>query len=226
MSLKLKKLLLLVLMIAAASLGGILRPSISMADERTPIDLEAMVPLQFGEWRAEPQQSGYVINPQQKSMLEKLYSQTLSRTYVDPRGYRIMLSIAYGKNQSDALSLHKPEVCYPAQGFKLHAKMDTVINLPGNTVNATRIETSLGPRYEPVTYWTVVGDHIVTSQIDKKLVEINYSIQDRVPDGMLFRISSIDKNTSAAYSIQEQFAKNIAEAIDKKYRNRFIGSNS
>jgi hypothetical protein len=43
---------------------------------------------------------------------------------------------------------------------------------------------------------------------------------------MLFRISSIDKNSSAAYSIQEQFAKNIAEAIDKKYRNRFIGSNS
>ena len=127
MSLKFKKLLLLVLMIAAASLGGILRPSISMADERTPIDLEAMVPLQFGEWRAEPQQSGYVINPQQRSMLEKLYSQTLSRTYVDPRGYRIMLSIAYGKNQSDALSLHKPEVCYPAQGFKLHAKMDTEI---------------------------------------------------------------------------------------------------
>ncbi|CAM8667738.1 EpsI_fam, EpsI family protein [Comamonadaceae bacterium] len=226
MSLNTKNLFLLVLMIAAATLGGVLRPSISMADERPAIDLEVMVPLQFGEWRAEAQQSGYVINPQQKSMLEKLYSQTLSRTYVDQRGYRIMLSIAYGKNQSDALSLHKPEVCYPAQGFKLHAKKDAVIELPGNTVNATRIETSLGSRFEPVTYWTVVGDQIVTSNINKKLVEINYSIQDRVPDGMLFRISSIDKNTSAAYSIQERFAKDIADAIDKKSRNRFIGSNT
>ncbi len=226
MSLNTKNIFLLVLMIAAATLGGVLRPSISMADERPAIDLEVMVPLQFGEWRAEAQQSGYVINPQQKSMLEKLYSQTLSRTYVDQRGYRIMLSIAYGKNQSDALSLHKPEVCYPAQGFKLHAKKDAVIELPGNTVNATRIETSLGSRFEPVTYWTVVGDQIVTSNINKKLVEINYSIQDRVPDGMLFRISSIDKNTSAAYSIQERFAKDIADAIDKKNRNRFIGSNT
>ena len=219
-----KNLSLFLLMLAAAALGGILRPGISMADERAPIDLAAMVPTQFGEWREEAQHSGYVINPQQKSILEKIYSQTLSRTYVNPRGYRIMLSIAYGKNQSDALSLHKPEVCYPAQGFKLVAKKDAILELPGNSVRATRLETSLGARYEPVTYWTVVGDYVVTSNINKKLVEINYSMQDRVPDGMLFRISSIDNDTPVAYAIQEQFAKDIANVIDIKNRTRFIGS--
>ena len=226
MKMSFKGLALLVMMVIAATLGSVLRPRISMADERPPIDLAAMVPTHFGEWQEETQQSGYIINPQQKSMLEKIYSQTLSRTYVNPHGYRIMLSIAYGKNQSDALSLHKPEVCYPAQGFKLLAKKDAIIELPGNSVQATRIETSLGARYEPVTYWTVVGDYVVTSNISKKLVEISYSMQDRVPDGMLFRISSIDKDTKVAYAIQEQFAKDIANVIDTNNRNRFIGSKS
>lgn len=223
MSLNFKNIALLVLMIATAALGSVLRPSISMADERPPINLEAMVPTRFGEWREEAQQVGQVVNPQQKSMLEKLYSQTLSRTYVNASGYRIMLSIAYGKNQSDALSLHKPEVCYPAQGFKLLAKKDVIIELADNTVQATRIETSLGARHEPVTYWTVVGDQIVTTNINKKLTEISYSIQDRVPDGMLFRISSIDKDTSSAYATQELFAKEISSVIDTNNRSRFIG---
>ena len=210
-------------MLCAAVLGSVLRPTISMADERPPIDLTAMVPTAFGEWREEVNQTAQVINPQQKSMLEKIYSQTLSRTYVNPRGYRIMLSIAYGKNQSDALSLHKPEICYPAQGFKLLGKQSVTLALPGNTIQATRIETSLGARYEPVTYWTIVGDHIVTTNINKKLVEVDYSIQDRIPDGMLFRISSIDRDTVSAYAIQEQFAKEIANVIDLKNRARFIG---
>src|SRR5450830_590456 len=121
MRLTFKNLLLLALMLISAGLGAALRPTISMADERPPIDLAAMVPTTFGDWREEINVLAQVINPQQKSVIDKIYSQTLSRTYVNPQGYRIMLSIAYGKNQSDALQLHKPEVCYPAQGFTLLA---------------------------------------------------------------------------------------------------------
>ena len=47
-----------------------------------------------------------------------------------------MLSIAYGKNQSDALQLHKPEICYPAQGFTLLAKQNTPLDLLGKPIAA------------------------------------------------------------------------------------------
>lgn len=218
-----KNLVLLLLMVFAAGMGYTLRPRISMADERPPIVLHAMVPTNFGEWHEEANVTAQVINPQQQSVIDKIYSQTLSRTYLNSKGYRVMLSIAYGKNQNDALSLHKPEVCYPAQGFNLLGKEAISLELQGGPISATRIETSLGQRNEPVTYWTIVGDRIVTTNLSKKLAEIRYSMQDRVPDGMLFRISSIDKNTSSAYAIQAQFARDIAAAIDSTNRTRFIG---
>ncbi len=55
-----------------------------------------MIPKQFGDWREEPQRIVQVINPQSQELLDKLYSETLTRTYVNAGGYRIMLSLAYG----------------------------------------------------------------------------------------------------------------------------------
>jgi hypothetical protein len=112
MKLTAKTIALLALMLLSAALSAALRPRISLADERPPIDLAAMVPKAFGDWREELNLAARVVNPQQRDLLDKIYSQTLSRTYVNAQGYRIMLSIAYGKNQSDALQLHKPEYCY------------------------------------------------------------------------------------------------------------------
>ncbi|WP_255610346.1 exosortase-associated protein EpsI, B-type [Rhodoferax lithotrophicus] len=215
---------MLALMLLSATLSVILRPTISLADERPPIDLAVMVPTTFSEWHEEVNLTAQVVNPQQKIVIDKIYSQTLSRTYVNKQGDRVMLSIAYGKNQSDSLSLHKPEVCYPAQGFQLLHKEIITLKLMGISVNATRIETNLGNRFEPVTYWTIVGDQVVTSSINKKISELRYSIQGRVPDGMLFRISSIDRNSTSAYALQERFAKEIASVIDLKNRARFIGN--
>lgn len=226
MKLSIKNIALLALMLASAALGAVLRPTISLADERAPIDLAAMVPTAFGNWHEETNMFAQVVNPQQKSVLDKIYSQTLSRTYVNPQGYRIMLSIAYGKNQSDALQLHKPEVCYPAQGFQLLNKQPNKLDILGKPIAATQISTSLGQRFEPVTYWTVVGDHIVTTNTSKKLVEIRYALTDRIPDGMLVRLSSIDTDTTNAFAFQAEFANLLAQAIPAEHRSRFVGASS
>jgi EpsI family protein len=224
MKLSIKNIALLALMLLSAGLGAALRPTISLADERPPIDLPTMVPPTFGEWREEVNRLTQVVNPQQKSVIDKIYSQTLSRTYINPQGYRIMLSIAYGKNQSDALQLHKPEICYPAQGFTLLNKQTGALDLPGKLITGTRIATSLGQRFEPVTYWTVVGDHNVTSGNDKKLTELRYAMHNRIPDGMLVRVSSIDKDTEKAYRVQNQFASTMIDAIGAEHRQRFAGN--
>ncbi len=223
MKFSVKNTILLVLMLIAAALGTAMRPTISLADERTPINLSAMVPIAFGSWREEINDIAQVINPQQKSMLDKIYSQTLSRTYLNTQGYRVMLSIAYGKNQSDALQLHKPEICYPAQGFALLNTQHESLNLLGTRISATRVSTNLGRRFEPITYWMVVGDRVVTGGTDKKITELHYALHNRIPDGMLVRISSIDQETSNAYAIQNQFATAMMEAIAPAHRMRFAG---
>lgn len=218
-----QNIVLLALMLLSAGLGAVLRPTTSLADERPPIDLAVMVPTSFGDWREDTNQQAQVVNPQQRGLIDKIYSQTLSRTYVNAQGYRIMLSIAYGKNQSDALQLHKPEICYPAQGFMLLSKEIGSLDLLGKSVPAVRLQTKLGQRIEPVTYWTVVGDHVTKGGIDKKLTEMHYAVQGQIPDGMLLRVSSIDADTSNAHSVQNQFATAMVVAIASAHRNRFAG---
>ncbi len=218
-----KSIILLALMLLSAALGAALRPRISLADERPPIDLAAMVPTAFGDWREQLNLSNQIVDPQQKETIDKIYSQTLSRTYVNAQGYRIMLSIAYGKNQSDALQLHDPEICYPSQGFTLLTKRHDTLNLLGKPSSATRVSTNLGQRFEPITYWKVVGDHVLNGGNDKKWTELRYALHNRIPDGMLVRISSIDRATDNAYIMQNQFAAAMVGAIAPEHRNRFAG---
>jgi len=221
-----KNLVLMTLMVVSAGLAFVIRPTISIADERPPINLKAMVPTAFGDWQEQLTVSNQIVDPQRKQVLEKIYSETLSRTYVNSQGYRIMLSIAYGKNQSDALQLHKPEICYPAQGFMLLSTQPGKLDLLGRPITAIRLETSLGQRFEPITYWTVVADHVTKSGIDKKLTELRYAMTGRIPDGMLVRVSSIDKINDNAYALQNQFANEMIQAIAPEHRNRFAGDPS
>ncbi len=219
-----RSLLLLLLMLLSAGMAAAVRPTTRLADERPPIVLDKVVPSAFGDWRELPSMGNLIVNPQQQQLLDEIYAETLSRTYVNRAGYRVMLSIAYGKNQSDALQLHKPEVCYRAQGFALHKMRPGEIRLAGGSVVATRLETSLLQRFEPVTYWVVVGDHVTNGVLDKKFVELSYGLRGKIPDGMLVRISSIDPSADVAYLIQRDFAVEMIRAIAPENRRRFAGS--
>ncbi|QHE75930.1 exosortase-associated protein EpsI, B-type [Hydrogenophaga sp. PBL-H3] len=223
MKLPLKHLLLMALMVASAALAAAIRPTASLADERPTIDLAAMVPSRFGDWREQLNVAVQIVDPEQQATIDEIYTQTLTRNYIHADGYRVMLSIAYGKNQSDNLQLHKPEVCYPAQGFKLEKLERVPLNLLDQSISATRMQTHLGQRFEPVTYWTVVGDHITTGGIDKKLTEMRYGLRGRVPDGMLVRVSSIDRDPARAHRIQSEFAAAMVAAIAAEHRPRFAG---
>ena len=211
-------------MMCVASVGAVLaRPGTKAADTGPAIVLEKMVPLQFGEWREMPQGFAQVINPQTKELLDKLYSQILTRTYVNAAGDRIMLSLAYGSDQRGDLQAHKPEVCYPAQGFTLHANEPGNISTAFGAIPVRRLSTSMGPRKEPVTYWFTVGDRVVEGTIYKRLVEMRYGLTGQIPDGLLFRVSSIDPDPARAYLVHEKFVNQMLEAITAEDRQRLSG---
>jgi EpsI family protein len=214
-----KNLLLMALMLASAALAYAMRPTARLADERPTIDLATMVPTEFNGWREQPNVAVQIIDPEQQATIEAIYTQTLTRNYIHADGYRIMLSIAYGNDQ-------KPEGCYPAQGFKLERIERVPLQLHGRAIAATRLETHLGNRYEPVTYWTVVGDHVTTTGIDKKLTEMRYGLGGRVPDGMLVRVSSIDRDSARAHRQQARFAADLVAALPAEHRARFSGVDS
>ncbi len=164
-----------------------------------------------------------MVDPQQQEMIEKIYTQTLSRTYLNNRGYRIMLAIAYGDDQRDSMQMHYPEVCYPAQGFSLHSKQTGTLATANGLIPVTRILTNLGQRNEPVTYWTTVGDQVFQGSIQKKLTEMRYGLNGKIPDGMLVRISSIDAEAAHAYEMQTLFTDQMLAALTLEHRQKLNG---
>ena len=214
----------LAIVMGAASVGAyVARPNVKNADVGPKISLEAMIPQQFGDWREEPQKAGQIVNPQTQQLLDKLYSQILTRTYVHADGYRIMLSLAYGSDQRGSLQAHKPEVCYPAQGFKLHSTVSMPLSTPAGIIATQRLFTSMGPRKEPVTYWFTVGDKVVQGKMQKRLVDLAYGLTGRIPDGLLFRVSSIDENQGRANGYHDQFVNQLLSSVPAKDRVRLSG---
>lgn len=224
MNFPIRNIILLVLMLASAGLAIAMRPTQKIADHGPKVVLETMIPHAFGEWQEEKQSGAQIVDPQTKEMLDKIYSQTLSRTYVNGSGYRVMLSIAYGNDQSDSMQVHKPEVCYPAQGFALQGKQQGTLALKNGEIPVIRILTTLGQRSEPVTYWTTIGDQVVKPGIHKKLAEMSYGLSGKIPDGMLIRVSSIDAQSDNAYQMQNRFAAQMLEALAPEYRQRLTGN--
>lgn len=223
MALNRTALLIGILMIATSAAAIVARPDKKISDMEPSFSLENLVPKQFGNWREDPHRLVQVINPQTQQLLDKLYSQVLSRVYVNDEGYRIMLSIAYGSDQRGSLQVHKPEICYPAQGFTLHTNEASQLVTPFGKIPSRRLYTSLGPRQEPVTYWFTVGDEAVKSKLQKRLIDLRYGLTGRIPDGLLFRVSSIDPDQARADRIQDQFVVQLLQALSPDERRRLSG---
>ncbi len=216
--------LLIAGLMLAASIGAVVaRPGAKLAQERAHVSLAAMVPMQFGDWREEPLAYTPVVDPATQNMLDKLYAEVLTRTYVNRAGYHIMLSLAYGSDQRGELQAHKPEVCYPAQGFILTRNDPGQLATAFGDIPVRRLFGTRGTRQEPVTYWFAVGDEAVRGQTQKRLVDLRYGLTGRIPDGLLFRISSIDGDLSRAYGLQGQFVNQLLAALGPEERKRISG---
>lgn len=214
--------LMAALMGAASLLGAAMIPTRHMADRRGAFSLAEAVPARFNGWVLDPIPRGIVVNPQTEALLRRLYTETLERVYVRGPGERIMLSIAYGADQSDvSLQMHYPEVCYPAQGFQLERKREDGLDLPFGRLPVRRLETVFSTiRHEPVTYWTVIGDELTMSALDKRLAEIRHGLRGEIVDGMLVRVSSISTDTDEAFALQDQFIRDLLSSVTPQARQR------
>ena len=211
------------IMIGTSVLASAAKPTRMLADTRQQQRIEPLIPLQFGTWRAVPVTGG-IVNPQVEDFVNKVYSETVSKIYENDRGERIILSIAYGKNQGDDFQVHKPEVCYPAQGFEVRSNQKGQLQTASGSIPVRRLETVLGrQRFEPVTYWTTLGDFAVASGIDKKMLDIRYAMDGLVADGLLFRVSSIDRDSPRAFALHEQFARDLLAHVGAGERRRLAG---
>jgi EpsI family protein len=206
------------LMCVAAIAAAAVKPT----DKLLLIYLEESVPDAFGDW-TEVKESGPVVTPDVPEILAKIYDEWLSRTYVNRNGDRIMLSIAWGDDQRGERQAHRPEICYPAQGFTLATLRDETLTTAFGELGVRRLTTDMGPRHEPVTYWLIMAGTIVQNDFDRRMVQARLVQTGLIPDGLLFRVSSIDRDDAHAFKVQQQFVADMMSAVGPGVRARLSG---
>ncbi len=220
-----------VFMIGARILAIVLSPSQdgvsglgSGSDEQAYI-LNEVVPTSFNGWKLDP--SINTIQPNEEGDLKsRIYDQNISRGYRDKNGYLIMLVVAYGRNQSDSLQLHRPEVCYVANGFRIVSNEQQDVKLISYfdaSLPSLRLVTVSSYRSEIVTYWTRVGNSLPTSNLSRQYEKLKFGLSGNVPDGVLVRVSSISDEPEAAYKMHDKFINDLIDVIDEKTLKLFIG---
>lgn len=214
----------LALIVLTAVAAYVLKPTVYMTDRLGKPDLETLFPSQFSDWRLDARSGIIQPSPDTQALLNSIYNQILTRTYVNSKGYRIMLSVAYGGDQSDATRAHLPEVCYPAQGFQITSNQSGQLLLGNRPVSSRLLMSRMGNRNEPITYWLVVGDKVSNTRTEQKLTQFKLGLKGLIPDGMLVRVSSIDPDMQRGHQVQAEFLAQMAQAFPEAARDRVFGA--
>ena len=211
------------LMLLSGGFASIATPTIKIADSRPAINLDSAIPERFGDWEENRTEMSAVVNPTVQSEIKRIYAQMLSRTYVNRRGERIMLSIAYGTDQSDDLSIHFPEGCYAGQGFAVSQTTHGTLSTFAGLIPTARLVASMNNRNEPITYWVVVGEKAVYDAWQMKKMKLSYALKGLIPDATLMRVSNVTSDSAGGYQLQQDFINQMLMAMTPAHRTHFAG---
>ena len=188
---------------------------------------EQITPKQFGDWiEVIDAEGGTIIDPEQQDAINKLYTQTVSRTYVQQAsGRRIMLSLAYGDNQTFSKQLHRPEACYSSQGFKIENMHEEKLQVIGQPLEVNRMTGVIGSRVEQVSYWIRIGDKVISGPPTAlNMARMGMGLKGYVADGLLFRVSEVAEDAESSYLLQNQFITDFLQVLSPAQRAMMVGS--
>lgn len=193
--------------------------------------LAELVPPAFGEWQHQASQAIQVdVTPSvENTSRDSPYDDLLSRTYINSNGDAVMVAIAYGSQQRQEVKIHRPELCYPAQGWTVKSMSATSFAAPsvaGGTIPGFRLITqSQDGSYELVSYWIRIGNTFSQGGLSTRLAIIKEGLQGKMVDGILVRASqrTSDLSTSTQkFELQEKLLAEMAGSIKNTPDNVLI----
>lgn len=212
------------LMFAAGGGAIALKPTVRMADNKPKLVLDRLAPAQFGEWRELQNVAQVLPDPTVQAMLDSLYSQTLSRTYLNSKGQQVMLTIAYGNDQSsEVTAAHRPEFCYRGAGFDIKDIGTFELPLPSSKLKVRHLIGTRGPYTELISYWVTLDETATLPGLGRKLAQLRYGLQGLIADGMLVRVSTPGSDLNAGFGLQEAFIRDFRQQLPDEFKPRFVG---
>jgi EpsI family protein len=217
-------LVVLISMMTSYAISELLRPREKLADDIHSFVLDEVIPKQFRDWKLDPTVMPIAVSQDVQMNLDRVYDQIVSRTYVNSHGDRVMLSIAYGREQNNSLQVHRPEVCYVAQGFRVGPKTSDQLETPTGQIPVAHVVARLSQRTEPITYWITVGNTIALGRWEQRLARFKLGLTGKIPDGILIRVSNISSDEPQSYRLHAAFVADMLSAVDPQTRARLTGS--
>lgn len=185
-------------------------------------ELDRIVPLQLAPWHY--QSAAGIVLPPPDELARLLYDQQSSRSYAAEDELPVMLVMAYGSSQGGALQVHRPEICYPASGFRLTDTVVRDLRIGNGKTIPTRFFTARSDtRVEQVLYWTRIADVLPTSWTGQRIAIMRSNLAGYVPDGLLVRVSTIHEDPVRAKLSLDRFCRTMLAAIGPEGRRMLVG---
>lgn len=184
-----------------------------------PPPLEKVVLLQIDDWQNRPSSLSQVyVNTFSRILKDAIYDQNLMKAYEDKHGSQVMLAEALATEQRQEIKVHRPEVCYPAKGYKQIAMQPHEFELTSYAKLITGKQLILMNQnvMEAVSYWIKMGDSFPISGFEMRLKIRKEVLKGNLTDGVLVRASNIINQESqgrAAYKVHKKFMTALVTAI-------------
>jgi len=218
----------LVVMLAAAACAWLATPRLQAISGAPSLD--ATVPKAFGDWRVVADSTAQVdVSQGVETVQEQPYDQTVMRTYANSRGEMIMLALAWGERQRQDVKVHRPEVCYPAQGFAIRQLGNG--HMISTQARAQPIPTTQlltegrGGGFEAVRYWIRIGNMYGGDGLQARWYILQEGFKGRIPDGVLVRVSqrlARADDAPESQALMESFLKDLVAAVPASARGLLV----
>jgi EpsI family protein len=206
---------------AATSVAAALAVPRRPAGDAPQKKLEALIPKEIGDWRY-LSSTGVVASAENDDA--DIYDDLLTRVYQAPGQPPIMLLIAYGRTQGGNLQLHRPETCYPGQGFVLSDSEPRELHFgDANIVEARAFTAKRDQRIERLIYWTRIGDRFPRNSAQEYMAIFASVVRRTVPDGVLVRVSAIGNDTVRSDMAVDRFAHDLVLYSGNDARRVLLG---
>ena len=186
------------------------------------VKLGDVIPQKVGAWSAVD--GGSVVVPEQAEATS-VYDQVLTRSFVAPGQPAVMLLIAYGGAQSGLMKVHRPNVCYETNGFKIGALSPAQVHLSnGRTVPSERFIATRSDRIEQVLFWTRIGSGFPVTLDEQRWMTLQEGFKGLIPDGVLVRMSTIGPDAVASRKALDTFASALVNESGAQAKALLVGT--
>jgi EpsI family protein len=212
--------------------GGLLAATAAIANSRRPDEpfrmlpgkpkLNPLFPLRVGDW--EYQTSSGLVLPPPDQLSDRLYNAIITRYYASPTGLPVMMLVAYNGVQDGMLQVHRPEVCYPAAGYRIEEERIVALDAGrGVRVPGHYLATRSVSRFEQLIYWTRIGNDFPTEWWQQHWAVAKENLKGRVPDGVLIRFSTAAPDDQVAIATLKQFIELLFAQLGPTARRLLFG---